>query len=184
MKKLSLTLALLLAPAVAQAWPWSNDMANQVSVKPQESVDVENPGMKPIPSRSVPASGTTFYVKDQLAANKLSNPVAADQKSVEAGGRLFAIYCAPCHGQTGVGDGLVGEKLLLKPFNLTPSNDMHKWDTKDYPDGYIFGYMTFGGAVMPSYANDLSATERWNVVNYIRTVLQKTPPSTAVAQTK
>ncbi|MEJ1959328.1 MAG: hypothetical protein WDM70_07775 [Nitrosomonadales bacterium] len=34
--------------------------------------------------------------------------------------------------------------------------------------GHIFGMMTFGGAVMPVYANDLSPTERWNVVNYVR----------------
>jgi mono/diheme cytochrome c family protein len=33
--------------------------------------------------------------------------------------------------------------------------------------------MTFGGAVMPSYANDLSPSERWHVVNYVRKVLQQ-----------
>lgn len=182
MKKLSLMIALSLAPTVVHAWPWSDDMANQVSIKPQESVDKTNLGMNPFPKRSVPVAGTTTYVKDLEAARKMTNPIAADEKSVAKGGQLFAIYCTPCHGASGTGDGLVGEKLIMKPFNLTSSNDMHKWDTKDYPDGYIFGYMTFGGAVMPSYANDLSTTERWNVVNYIRTVLQKAPA--AVAQTK
>ncbi len=184
MKKLSLMMALLLAPTVVHAWPWSMDMANQVSTKPQESVDPANPGMALFPKRSVPVAGTTTYVKDLDAARKMTNPVAADEKSVAKGGRLFAIYCTPCHGYSGTGDGLVGEKLIMKPFNLTSSNDMHKWDTKDYPDGYIFGYMTFGGAVMPSYANDLTATERWNVVNYVRTVLQKTPAAASVTQTK
>ncbi len=184
MKKLSLAIALLLAPTMAHAWPWSNDMANQISIKPQESVDPANPGMNPFPKRSVPVFGTTVFIKDQQAANKMVNPVPADEKSVAQGGRLFAIYCTPCHGQSGTGDGLVGEKLLMKPYNLTSSNDMHKWDTKDYPDGYIFGYMSLGGAVMPSYANDLSATERWHVVNYVRNVLQKSQVGQTQAQAK
>ena len=183
MKKLSLAIALLIAPTVAQAWPWSDDMANQVSIKPQESVGASG-SMKHFPQRSVPVAGTTTYIKDQQAANNMINPTSADGKSVARGGRLFAIYCTPCHGQSGTGDGLVGEKLLMKPWNLTNSNDTHKWDVKEYGDGYIFGYMSLGGAVMPSYANDLSASERWDVVNYIRIELQKAPAATALAQTK
>jgi S-disulfanyl-L-cysteine oxidoreductase SoxD len=183
MKKLSLAIALLLAPMFAHAWPWSMDMANQISIKPQESVDSANPGMNPFPKRSVPVAGTTLMVKDQDAAEKLINPVPADKKSVDMGGRLFAIYCVPCHGKSGTGDGLVGEKLIMKPFNLTSSNDMHPWNTKEFPDGYIFGKMTLGGVVMPIYAIDLSVTERWHVVNYIRKVLQA-PVAAAAAQTK
>lgn len=182
MKKLSLLVTLLLAPTLAVAWPWSQDMVNQVSIKPQESTDSANPGMNAFPKRSVPVSGTTDMVKDQEAARKMSNPVPADEQSVEMGGRLYAIYCTLCHGQSGTGDGLVGEKLLMKPWNLTRSNEMHTWDAKDYPDGHIWGYMTFGGAVMPSYANDLSATERWHVVNYVRKVLQKSPAGQAKAK--
>jgi mono/diheme cytochrome c family protein len=182
-KSLVIALLLLIAPSLAHAWPWDRDMMNQISIKPQESFDEANPGMKVFPKRSVPVPGTTVYVKDFDAATKMSNSVPVDAKSVDMGGRLFAIYCTPCHGKSGTGDGYVGAKLILKPYNLTSSNDQHPWNTKEYPDGYIFGMMTFGGAVMPSYANDLSANERWNVVNYVRTVLQKTPiPITA--QTK
>jgi mono/diheme cytochrome c family protein len=184
MKKLSLAVALLLAPSLAHAWPWSQDMANQVSIKPQESADATNPGMKAFPKRSMPVAGTTVVVKDADAARKMENPVAVDDKSVATGERLFNIYCAPCHGKSGTGDGLVGEKLIMKPWNLTNSNEMHSWDPKTYPDGYIWGYMSLGGAVMPSYANDLSATERWHVVNYVRKVLQKGQPGQAAAQAK
>ena len=178
MKKLSLAITLLIAPTFAQAWPWSQDMANQVSVKPQESVNPAAPGMALFPKRSQPVAGTTVIVKDQDAARAMVNPVAADDRSVEKGRRLFEIYCTPCHGKSGTGDGYVGEKLVMKPWDLTLTNQMHKWDPKDYPDGYIFGYMSLGGAVMPSYANDLTATERWHVVNYIRKSLQK-PVATA-----
>ena len=161
-----LVIASLLAPSLAHAWPWSQDMANQ------ESADEAKPGMKVFPRRSVPVAGTSVYVKDIEAATKMANPVPADAKSVDAGGRLYAIYCTPCHGQSGTGDGLVGAKLIMKPWNLTPSNEIHSWDPKEYPDGHIWGYITLGGAVMPGYANDLSANERWHVVNYVRKVLQ------------
>jgi mono/diheme cytochrome c family protein len=176
MKKLSLAIALLLTPMFAHAWPWSMDMANQISIKPQESVDQANPGMNPFPKRSVPVPGTatsSIEVKDKDAAFKLVNPVPVNARTVDMGQRLFTIYCVPCHGKSGTGDGYVGAKLILQPWNLTSSNDMHPWDSKDYPDGYIFGMMTFGGAVMPLYAMDLTPTERWEVVNYVRTVLQK-----------
>ncbi len=180
MKKLSLAMALLLAPTVAQAWPWSQDMANQISIKPQESVKAG--AMTSFPARSQPVGGASVKVKDMDAAKKMTNPIAADAKSVAQGKRLFNIYCAPCHGQSGTGDGYVGAKLTLKPWDLTSSNPNHAWDTPDFPDGYLWGYMTLGGAVMPNYANDLNATERWHVVNYIRKALQKPAPAAVPAK--
>lgn len=185
MKRISLAIALLLAPAWAQAWPWSQDMANQVSTKPQESVNAANPGMQAFPKRSVPVAGTTVRIADMEAAKKMANPVAADDVSVAKGKHLFEIYCTPCHGPSGTGgDGLVGAKLIMQPWDLTNGNQMHTWNPKEFPDGYIFGYMGLGGAVMPSYANDLSAAERWHVVNYIRKVLQKGQWAQAASQAK
>ncbi len=178
MNRLSLAIALLLAPALAQAWPWSQDMANQISIKPQESVDAANPGMQPFPKRSVPVKGTTVAVKDMEAAVKMVNPVPADEKSVAKGAKLFEIYCVPCHGKSGTGDGYVGAKLILKPFDLTSESLAGK------PDGHIFGMMTFGGAIMPPYAYDLTATERWHVVNYVRKGLKQASAAQATSSAK
>jgi len=176
MKRLSLAVLLLLTPALAQAWPWSQDMANQVSTKPQASVDSANPGMTVFPKRSVPVPGTTTIVKDSAAAEKLKNPIPADEKSVATGARLFEIYCEACHGKEGRGDGLVGAKLALRPYDLSAAQ------TRERSDGFIWGYLTFGGAVMPSYGNDLSPTERWHVVNYVRKVVQQAQAVAPVAK--
>jgi len=178
MKRLSIAITLLLAPAMAQAWPWSMDMANQISVKPQESVDPANPGMKSFPARSVPVPGTTVAVKDMDASLKLPNPIPADEKSVAKGAQLFAIYCVPCHGKSGTGDGYVGAKLVLRPYDLTTAELAAK------PDGHIYGMMTFGGGVMPVYSNDLTATERWHVVNYVRKGLKQAAASQATSSAK
>ena len=136
-------------------------------------MDTNNPGMKPFPRRSVPIPATASLVKDMTAAEKLVNPVAADEQSIAQGGKLYQIYCATCHGSTGKGDGLVGAKLLLKPYDLTAEQ------TKIRTDGFIWGYMTFGGAIMPNYANDLTPTERWQIINYMRKVLQQDMPVVA-----
>ena len=176
MKKLSLAVVLLLSPVLAQAWPWSMDMANQVSTKPQESPDPANPGMALFPERSVPVPGTMVNVKDANEAEKLKNPIAADEKSIAKGGQFFAIYCVPCHGKLGKGDGYVGQKFIVQPSDLTSDT------TKARTDGYIWGHITFGGPIMPIYGNDLNPTERWHVVNYVRNVVQKAQASAPEAK--
>jgi mono/diheme cytochrome c family protein len=178
MRKLTLSVALFFVPALAQAWPWSMDMANQISIKPQESVEHGKPGMQPFPKRSVPVTGTTSPIKNQDAALKTPNPIPADEKSVAKGAKLYEIYCVACHGKSGTGDGFVGAKLVLRPFDLTSER------LSTLPDGHIWGYMTFGGAVMPTYANDLSPTERWNVVNYVRKGLKQAQARQSLSQAK
>jgi mono/diheme cytochrome c family protein len=165
------------APGTALAWPWSRDMTDSIAIKPQAHP-------MPFPKRSVPVPETaTVHVADRDEAAKLINPIPVTPESVNKGKGLFTIYCTPCHGVSGTGDGLVGEKLVLRPFNLTSPS------VQSIPDGLIFGYITFGGAVMPIYGNDLSPTERWHVVNYVRVAFGNKPvlsaaPSPAPAAAK
>ncbi len=161
----------LLAPAPAHAWSLWNEMIEQISIKPQEKP-------LPFPRRSVPVPGTaTMRVQDLDAASALVNPVKPTPESVNAGRQLYGIYCTPCHGASGTGNGLVGEKLSVKPFDLTSDT------VQSLSGGFIFGYLSFRGVVMPSYANDLSPTERWHVVNYLRHGL-KPPVQQAANQAK
>ncbi len=154
-------IGLSLAPLVAGAWPWSMDMANQISIKPQHGPD----SVRPFPSRSVPMPGTKtlIHVHDRDHAMALANPNPATEESINHGRKFFQIFCTPCHGQSGTGDGLVGAKFIIRPFDLTAENEQ-----KTVPEGYIFGTVMFGGAFMPSYGDDLSPSETWDVVNYVR----------------
>ena len=155
-KRYALLLALtVLFPAPSHAWLLWTEMVHQISIKPQAAPI-------PFPKRSVPVPGTaTLNVPDRDAAEKLSNPVPPTVDSVAKGKQLFTIYCTPCHGTSGTGNGLVGEKLSARPFDLT--SDV----VQTLPDGVIFGFLTFGGQVMPKFANDLSPVERWHVINYL-----------------
>lgn len=145
----------LLAPAPANAWSLWTEMIHQISIKPQA-----NP--MPFPKRSVPVPGTaTMRVQDQDSAAAFTNPIRPTAESINTGKQMFMIYCTPCHGASGTGNGTVGEKLSVRPFDLTSDA------VQSLPDGFIFGYLTFRGTVMPSYGNDLSPAERWHVINYI-----------------
>jgi mono/diheme cytochrome c family protein len=150
-----------LIPGMAGAWPWSRDMANQISIKPEHGPD----SVRPFPKRSVPMAGTAtlIHVHDRDGAMKLVNPNPATEESIHKGRKFFQIFCTPCHGASGTGDGLVGAKFLIRPFDLTADNEQ-----KVLPEGYIFGTVAFGGALMPAYGNDLAPSEIWDVVNYVR----------------
>ena len=92
-------------------------------------------------------------------------PITADV--LKRGRERYTIYCTPCHGTSGRGDGPVSTKFV-PPADLT-NPELHKVRT----DGYWQSYLSAGGAVMPSYAEALSSEERWHVVNYLRTLAKR-----------
>ncbi|HTI55565.1 MAG TPA: cytochrome c [Verrucomicrobiae bacterium] len=122
-----------------------------------------------MPTGSLPRNGGQLYHSpaEREAAAARRNPVAATADSVRKGGELFAIYCTPCHGTSGRGDGPVSAKFV-PPADLT-NPDLQKVRT----DGYWQSYLSAGGAVMPSYAEALTPEERWHVVNFVRTLAKR-----------
>lgn len=164
-------IAVLLVPVAAFAWPWSQDMMNQPSVKPQETW---NGKIFDFPERSVPVGGIPTKVASREEAQNLTNPVPVTQASLKTGKKLFKIICSACHGLTGKADSPVSPKIGA--IDLTSD-----YVQKDLTEGWIWGTISFGSAIMPAYgvpgegggANDLSPEERWHVVNYLRHGLVK-----------
>ena len=141
---------------------WTNNMFHTQRVMPQERVFA-------MPSGSVPRHGGELVIpkeERELAAAR-RNPVRATPDSVKQGGELYAVYCTPCHGTAGKGDGIVSTKFVPPP-DLSNA-DLQRGRT----DGYWQSYLSVGGAVMPSYAEALTAEERWHVVNFLRTLAQR-----------
>ena len=98
------------------------------------------------------------------------NPIPPDSRSVAAGQNLYTTYCVPCHGVTGLGDGPVGLTLNPKPADLR----QHAVPGV-HTDAQLFEWITngFPGSQMPPFKNTLSDTDRWNLVNFIRTLAPK-----------
>jgi mono/diheme cytochrome c family protein len=93
------------------------------------------------------------------------NPVSASQTSVSAGQKLYTKNCASCHGPSGDGDGRAAAELHIYPARLA--------DSHSDSDGALFWKITNGKKPMPGYGTRLSETDRWTLINYIRTLAGK-----------
>ena len=89
-------------------------------------------------------------------------PVAIDMTLLKRGQNRYGIYCTPCHGLVGRGDGMV----VRRGYRPPPS--FHIDRLRAQPAGYFFDVMTAGFGAMPDYADKLSVADRWAVVAYLR----------------
>ncbi len=139
---------------------WPSFMKIQPSYK-----QMENP--LPVPERSIPIEGPVFVPNSQVLPQ---NPTKADAASLARGGELFAINCKMCHGDTGQGNGPIGAFLANKPADLTSPM------IKAFSDGQIFITITNGvPGRMPPLNENLTVPERWDVVNFVRTLKPAQP---------
>jgi mono/diheme cytochrome c family protein len=88
--------------------------------------------------------------------------ITLDKALVERGQSRFNIYCAPCHSQTGEGDGMVVRRGYKQP----PS--FHDPRLRAQPLGYFYDVMTRGFGQMPDYAAQIQPRDRWAVAVYLR----------------
>ena len=79
--------------------------------------------------------------------------------------QLFHENCVSCHGETGFGDGPTGKFLKKKPANLAEAKLM-----SEETDGSLFWKISESRAPMPYWKEDLTIMERWQLVNYVRTL--------------
>jgi mono/diheme cytochrome c family protein len=74
----------------------------------------------------------------------------------------FDIYCSPCHGRTGDGNGMIHQRGFWIPSNL------HTDRLRAVPPGYLFQVITNGYGAMPEYRDQVEPRDRWAIVAYIR----------------
>ncbi len=89
-------------------------------------------------------------------------PLAIDRALLARGRERFDIYCSPCHDRVGTGNGMIVQRGYKQPASL------HDPRLRALPDGYFFQAITNGFGVMPSYAGQVPARDRWAIVAYIR----------------
>ena len=101
------------------------------------------------------------------AEARKKNPVAVSESSLAAGQKIYVKRCLACHGTTGNGDGPDAADLGIHPAKL--SDPVIRQET----DGELFWKITVGKKPMPNYATRLSPTDRWNVINYLRSLARR-----------
>src|SRR5262249_37482165 len=137
-----------------------------VPLRPSSFFD-DGRSARPIPDGTV-ARGhlnddTPFYTgkgPDGKAVDAF--PVPINKEVLVRGRQRFDIYCAPCHGRLGDGDGMIVRRGFRKP----PSYHIDR--LRQAPHGYIFDVITNGFGAMPDYAVQVEPVDRWAIVAYVR----------------
>ena len=115
----------------------------------------------PVPARSIPVEGPVSIA----GMPPPENPVEPDEASITRGANLYEIHCQMCHGATAEGNGPIAPFLANRPANLTTQVVHAK------SDGSIFLTITHGiEGKMPPLNENLTVPERWDLVNFVRTL--------------
>ena len=97
---------------------------------------------------------------DGQLATTFPMPITADVMA--RGHERFNVFCSPCHGRTGSGNGMV----VQRGFRAPPS--YHEDRLRNAPVGYFFDVMTNGFGAMQDYASQVPVADRWAIAAYIR----------------
>lgn len=106
----------------------------------------------------------------EAAGAALVNPLAANEQNLISGKHYFTVFCAPCHGEKGDGQGhLVKiEKISGIPSYHGDATSSRGGNMKDLSAGKIYHTIMYGLNNMGSHASQLSPEERWKVVMYVQ----------------
>jgi len=96
-------------------------------------------------------------------------PVTVDAKLLDIGRQRYDIYCSPCHGLAGFGDGMVAKRAdALQEGTWTPPSSFHTDLIRHREAGHIFNTISNGIRNMPAYGPQIPVADRWAVVAYVR----------------
>ncbi|GAC1655886.1 MAG: hypothetical protein NVS4B3_21020 [Gemmatimonadaceae bacterium] len=176
-RRLARIVAVVALPLGLASCDWFTDMRRQPKIDPWEEGFADTlTAFRANPQGSVPTTGTPLAgyqvsyqplpgVIDSIGRMVL-NPVSVDARSLANGRKYFQINCAVCHGVGGAGNG-EATKYGMPGINLLTET------TRNRSDGYIWGMMRNGRGLMPPY-NRIEDMDRWDVVNYLRALQEKT----------
>lgn len=176
-RRLIVVLALLLASGTAACddqlkyVPIFSSMAQQPSLEAYEQ-----PSREPPPGSVALGTERTWTL---LEADSLASPLAASDVDLDLGGEQFQIFCSVCHGADARGRGpVVGPNRIPE----IPTLNLHSEQARGYTDGYIWGMITNGRGLMPSYRR-IPSEVRWQIVAYVRAVQsgEVEPPTPTVS---
>lgn len=90
-------------------------------------------------------------------------PFVITMDDLKRGQEQFGIFCSPCHGLVGDGQGMIA----LRGFNPPPES-LHQQRLREAPPGYIFHVITNGFGAMFGYEARIEPIDRWRIIAYVR----------------
>jgi mono/diheme cytochrome c family protein len=160
------------------------NMDNQPKIRTQAAnpIFADRRGMRP------PVPGTVAHSEgrqdEAYLTGKIGDgwvtvmPVPVTMSLMKRGQDRFDIYCEPCHGLSGYGDGIVAKRAeALQEGTWTPPSSYHTDLVRSRPVGHLFNTITNGIRKMPAYGPQIPVADRWAIVAYIR-ALQRSQHAT------
>ena len=162
----------LLLPVLALALgACRDDMHNQAKTKPlrESPFFADHSSARPLPEGVVArgflrADAALYRGIGEDGKFVLDLPVPVTKQLLARGRERFDIYCSPCHGRTGDGQGMIVARGFKNPSTF------HVDRLRNERAGYFFDVMTNGFGQMSGYAPQITPEDRWAVVSWIRTL--------------
>lgn len=146
------------------------NMDYQERYDPQEANPffADNRSMRPpVPgtiARGTLREDTEFYEgRTEGGAYIEQVPVPTTRELLVRGQERYNIFCAPCHGRAGDGEG-----IITTAYAFTPAPTFHSERLRDVADGYVYDVIARGVRTMPSYAHQVPVADRWAITAYVR----------------
>ena len=96
-------------------------------------------------------------------------PVSLDAPLLDRGQERYDVYCAPCHGLSGHGDGIVARRAeRLQQGTWVPPASLHVEPAYSRPVGHLYNSIANGIRTMPAYGSQIPVEDRWAIVAYIK----------------
>ncbi len=152
-----------------------HDMDHQPKFKAQAEnpLFADNRAMRPPVPGAVPAG--SFPRDEGVATGRregswvTSVPVPISAELLQRGEERYNIYCSPCHGLAGWGDGPVAVRAdALQEGTWTPPSSLHTELVRSRPDGHLYNTIANGIRNMPAYGPQIDVADRWAIVAHIR----------------
>jgi mono/diheme cytochrome c family protein len=142
-------------------------MADQPRAKPlaYSPVFPDGAASRTPPRHTITRNGQEFGDVPRWAATLPADaaaPFAITAADLHRGQQQFTIFCTPCHGQLGDGNGMIPERGFLRPPTY------HSDRLRNAPDAYFYNVITNGIGAMYPYNDKVDPDDRWRIVAYIR----------------
>ena len=133
----------------------------------RESLFVKNVSTSRSPVEGTIARGTlrddaVFFTGKESGGDANALPFALTAEVLDRGEQRFNIYCTPCHGLSGQGDGMIVRRGYRQPPSL------HVDRLQSAPLGHFYDVMTNGFGAMPDYRAQVAPRDRWAIAAYVR----------------
>jgi mono/diheme cytochrome c family protein len=141
------------------------DMANQPKNRPESPSDffADGRSARPLIENTV-ARGSIDNDVYNVTKDFAGFPAAlkVNEKLLRRGQERYKIFCAPCHGLQGDGQGMIAMRGMKHP----PSYHIDRM--RQAPNGYFYDVMTNGFGAMYSYSERITPSDRWAIIAYVR----------------